>query len=486
MKYLEMPPDATALMESTRAMGYSLQTAVADIIDNSIAAEASRVEIFYSGADKYVAILDDGFGMNAQEINRAMKYGGNGPSDMRNEKDLGRFGLGMKTASLSQCEILTVVSKQDAKISARRWDLNVIRQTNKWTLLELSEEEICDVPRVNLLKNFPSGTLVVWQELDRMFQGNKDIKNIFPEKMDDVVKHLSLVFHRYLSGDDGLNKISIAVNNLPVEPSDPFLKNKSMQIMDEETLEFAGCPPIKITTYMLPYPSKLSATDKRLLGITEDLQKNQGFYVYRNKRLIVWGKWFRRAKKDTPSQLARIRIDIPPAFDGAWVLDVKKSAAEPPAIVSKSLDGIIDRVISSSRRTYEYRGKRETDKKVPHVWNRVKLRDEGIVYEINERHPIFLRLIEKFPACEESFNNLLKLIAAQLPLNQLTLDLTGGVEIKNPALTSEETARKLLEDYLDGLLKGEALRLLNVLAKDDTFRHYPQLIEEFKSRSADL
>lgn len=120
MNFIDTPPDAASIMESTRAIGYSLPVAVADIIDNSIAAEAKQIEIFYSATEKYVAILDDGCGMNSNEINIAMKYGGISPLDKRLEKDLGRFGLGMKTASLSQCKVLTVVSKKNNEISARR------------------------------------------------------------------------------------------------------------------------------------------------------------------------------------------------------------------------------------------------------------------------------------------------------------------------------------------------------------------------------
>jgi hypothetical protein len=157
MKYIETPPDAASIMESTRAIGYSLPTAIADIIDNSIAAEASRVEIFYSAKEKYLAILDDGCGMNSNELNRAMKYGGISPLAERHEKDLGRFGLGMKTASLSQCEVLTVVSKKNGEISARRWDLNTIRRLNFWALLELSSEEIDSMPKVELLERSSTG-----------------------------------------------------------------------------------------------------------------------------------------------------------------------------------------------------------------------------------------------------------------------------------------------------------------------------------------
>ena len=485
MKLINMPPDAASIMESTRAIGYSLSTAVADIIDNSIAAQASRVEIFYSANEKYIAILDDGCGMSGDELNRAMQYGGVSPLVARNEKDLGRFGLGMKTASLSQCEILTVVSKKDGNISARRWDLNIIRQTNFWSLIELSADETKDIPRIDLLEKFSSGTLVVWQELDRMLQENKNIEKLLPEKMNEVIGHLSLVFHRYLSGEDDLKKISILVNNQCVEPSDPFLQHKNTQKMPDDAIRIEGCPPIKFVAYMLPYPSKLNANDKKLLGITSDLQRNQGFYVYRSKRLIVWGTWFKRARKETLSQLARIQIDIPPALDNLWVLDIKKSTAIPPAIVSKSFDSIIENLAAKSKRAWTYRGNVETDKNAQHVWNRLKTRDGGIVYEINDKHPIFLRLIDKFPACEQNFRNLLKLIAASLPMNRLTLDLRGGdVEINNVALYSENEARQILKVFIDGLLDNEVNALLDSLTKDDTFKNYPKLLAEFR-RSAD-
>ena len=255
--------------------------------------------------------------------------------------------------------------------------------------------------------------------------------------------------------------------------------------MPDDAIRIEGCPPIKFIAYMLPYPSKLSATDHKLLGVTNDLQRNQGFYIYRNKRLIVWGTWFRRARKETLSQLARIQIDIPPAFYSLWVLDVKKSTAVPPAIVSQSFDSIIANLAERSKGAFIWRGKAETDKNFHHVWNRLETRDGGITYEINDKHPIFLRLIKKFPACEQNFKNLLKLIAASLPLNRLTLDLRGGdVEIKNPALYSEDEAREILSVFVDGLLKTEVNALLDNLSKDDVFKNYPQVIAEFR-RSTD-
>lgn len=168
-----------------------------------------------------------------------------------------------------------------------------------------------------------------------------------------------------------------------------------------------------------------------------------------------------------------------------WVLDVKKSAAVPPAIVSERFGAIIANLAAKSKGTFTYRGKAETDKNFHHVRTRIKTRDKEIIYDINDKHPVFLRLIEKFPACEQNFRNLLKLIAAELPITSLTLDLRGGdSEIKNPALYNEDTARQLLTVYIDGLLlKNEVNAFLDSLAKDDVFKNYPQLLEEFRRRA---
>ncbi|MBE8952792.1 MAG: hypothetical protein SR1Q7_06575 [Quinella sp. 1Q7] len=240
-----------------------------------------------------------------------------------------------------------------------------------------------------------------------------------------------------------------------VEPADPFLLNRNTQAQDELSISVNGTP-IKIVPYMLPFPSKLKAADKKLLGLTADLQRNQGFYVYRNRRLIVWGTWFRRSKKEFLSQLARIRIDIPPAFDGMWVLDVKKSVAIPPPVIRQNLDALIEKISASSKRTYTYRGRREHDKNFRHVWK-----------------------------CEREFKNFLRLIAAEPPLNQLTLDLGGNnVAIENADLYRADNVREILKIFTDGLT-GDALnKLLDGLTRDEPYKNFPQVIDEFRGSDA--
>ena len=176
MKALDLPPYAPTLMESTRAIGYSIEAAIADIIDNSIAASASRVDIdFFPIGEAYIAILDDGWGMSSEELISAMQYGSRNPLETRDENDLGRYGLGMKTASLSQCRILTVLSKKSGILTGAQWNLNHIQQAESWSLLVLAEEEAKEYPSFDKLNQYENGTLVIWQDLDKFAVGENDI-----------------------------------------------------------------------------------------------------------------------------------------------------------------------------------------------------------------------------------------------------------------------------------------------------------------------
>ena len=147
MKEVNLPPFAPTLMESTRAIGYSIETAIADVIDNSVAAGADRIDIdFFPIGESYISILDNGCGMSEDELVQAMQYGSRNPLEQRNDSDLGRYGLGMKTASLSQCRVLTVISKQKNIVSGAQWNLNHVSSTQQWTLIVLDQDEIREFP----------------------------------------------------------------------------------------------------------------------------------------------------------------------------------------------------------------------------------------------------------------------------------------------------------------------------------------------------
>lgn len=299
MQVRETPPFAPVLMESTRAIGYSLEAAIADIIDNSVAAKAGKVQLsFFPVGDAYVSILDNGTGMDDAQMNIAMQYGSKSPTETRDSSDLGRYGLGLKTASLSQCRVLTVISKQGDQVIGRRWDLDYVIKTGAWSLLILDKEDFVSVPHISDLYEQDSGTLVVWQNLDRLLMGEVDYEKSLGRKMDEVRQHLELVFHRYLSGESGIKKLEILFNGVKLKAADPFLIKKSTQAMDTETLVIRG-KRILVTPYILPHISKMTEEEKNQLGGKDGIRKRQGFYVYRNKRLLIWGTWFRMMRYST-------------------------------------------------------------------------------------------------------------------------------------------------------------------------------------------
>lgn len=483
MKSINLPPYAPTLMESTRAIGYSLESAIADIIDNSIAASAANVWIsFFPIGEAYIAILDDGNGMCAAELNTAMQYGSKNPSEQRGANDLGRFGLGLKTASLSQCKILTVVSKKESVIEGRRWDLDYVGTTHEWSLGVLEEDEIADLPQIEHLMSLASGTMVLWQNLDRLMLGEINFEQSMGKKMDEVHSHLALVYHRYLSGESGIKKLSININNMRIKESDPFLIGKSTQVMDDESLIVKGCKVV-VKPYVLPHISKLSPEEIALLGGKEGLRKQQGFYVYRNKRLLVRGTWFRMMRQGEFSKLARIQVDIPNSLDDLWTLDIKKSTAIPPAEIRKNLASIIEKIAERSKRTWTFRGKKETDDSIQHLWSRFKGIKGGVYYEINRDHPLIDQLVIDYPKGKTQLETLLKQIERSIPLNQLYLDLNNDEHIGNEADISGKEAKEMLEQLMASMPTREIkLEFLSRMESVEPFNAFPELIEQLRKR----
>jgi hypothetical protein len=483
MKSISLPPYAPTLIESTRAIGYTLESAIADIVDNSVSASASCADIFFFPVgDAYIAVLDDGNGMNSAEIDTAMRYGSQNPNESRAANDLGRFGLGLKTASLSQCRTLTVVSKCAGNIEARRWDIDHVAQTGDWSLLVLdTSDELDQIPRIDKLRELESGTLVVWQNLDRLKVGELDFSRSMGKKMDSVRAHLSLVFHRYISGEPGLKKIQVRMNGTPVEPANPFLLKRNTQAMADEIMMIGGSKVV-VRPYVLPHISSLSADEINALGGKDDLRKSQGFYIYRNKRLLIWGTWFHMMRQGELSKLARIQVDIPNELDSLWTLDIKKSTAVPPGAVRNNLDSVIERLAEQSKRTWVYRGKKETHDSVIHIWNRFRGKQGGFYYSINRDHPLIEIFHDTQPDTKHNLEMLLRAIETGIPLNQLYVDLTSEKQVENETETMEHEIETILKGLLDQMPTTTAkTELLDKLAISDPFVHFPEVIERYKS-----
>jgi hypothetical protein len=427
MKNEVLIPFAPVLMESTRSIGYTFESAIADIIDNSISGKAKNIKIIFDTlSDPILSIIDDGIGMNESELIQAMRYGSKSSLDKRSIDDLGRFGLGLKTASLSQCRSLTVISKFENTISAVCWDLDYIIQCGDWVLKIYPPEEIINLPNVQFLNKLKSGTIVTWQVFDRLETSSKDVNQLFNEKIQLAREHLSLVFHRFIEPEDNSPKLNIEFNNEKVLAKDPFLtKNSATQILASESIIYQD-QKIHVKPYILPYYNKLTNNDKIKLGNSEDLRQQQGFYVYRNKRLIIWGTWFRLIKQNELSKLARVRVDIPNELDSIWEIDVKKSTANVPDLLKHNLVRVVTSAIDRSENVFRHRGRKETSDTITHVWDLINNRG-SYHYRINQEMEIF------------------KMVEAMIPENQLSI-FSSFIEIIENAFPYQDVYYRLAKD----------------------------------------
>lgn len=465
-------PSAAMLMESMRDIGYALETALADVIDNSITAEATKIDIFADSGDRpRIAILDNGTGMRWEDLMLAMRPGCRNPLDERSSTDLGRFGLGLKTASFSQCRRLTVVTRQQGETHAAVWDLEFVSRKDEW-LVQIPEDG-SEIPWAEHLSEH--GTLVLWEDLDRLVEecdGTPSAAH-FDGRLADALCHLELVFHRFLSGEAGTRKVSISLNNRPLVPHDPFHSRHLATVTGPiETIKVAD-HLVTVQTFTLPHHRKVSADDWERLAGREGYLKNQGFYVYRQKRLIIYGTWFGLARQSELTKLARVRIDMPNGLDEEWKIDVKKASAQPPYLVRERLRRIIETIGATSRRVYMARGhRRATDDRLP-VWLRIQ--DKGqIRYEVNRDHPVVEDILAGHGGrLPERFNRMLELLEATLPMDMFFADMGGAPDLVRENAASDETLRHALVTTVS--------RLREKGVKDKNLRDMLQHAEPFKT-----
>ena len=476
MGYETLEPRADILMTAIRSIGYTFESALADIIDNSISSGASNIHINFSSiSPAYISILDDGCGMNLDELRQAMKYGSKDVREKREKEDLGRFGLGLKTASLSQCKRLTVISKKDGHIYGARWDLDIIQKKQAWVLEVLSETEVEEVyPRSTFiplrdLQTYETGTIVLWENFDRMLDGSNDVETLFNQKVKDAKNHLEMVFHNFLDSSFS-HHVKMFFNLRELKGKDPFLKkHPGTQPLSDEEICLQG-EIIKVKPYILPYLSKLSEDDINLLGGIEELRHKQGIYVYRNNRLIIWGTWFRLDSKGELNKLARIRVDIPNSLDSIWEVDIKKSTAILPDVIKKNLRNIVKKSISRSERVYTYKGEKILDENFTHVWEVYNGREE-ISYKINKDLRLYKEFVKTLDKGQkETFNSILRLIELTVPYQHAYTVLSKNNTISNSLNENEaeDLINKLLsivsdEESGDEVIKE--LRKLDILAR---------------------
>lgn len=393
-KTVSAVPEASSMIETFRAIGYNIETAVADIIDNSISANAKNVWVNFEwlGSKTWLSVKDDGFGMNDSELIQAMRPGSKNPLQDRESKDLGRFGLGLKTASFSQARKLTVISKKSDYNSVYwTWDLDFVNQTGKWELIKYLPDEKFEKD----LSGLVSGTIVIWNDIDRVVKNFKQDDNKALDKflliMEQVKKHLSMVFHKFMES----GKINIYFQDQKTEPWNPFLLDEpSTQIFPEEKIQNGL---VKIEGYVLPHKSKISEEKYKQAEGAKGWNEQQGFYIYRNERLLLAGDWLGLFRKEEHYKLTRIQIELPNTLDAEWQIDIKKSVARPPLIFREQIKAYAMKVRAQAVEVYRHKGKNVKpivgQKFVP-LWIDHKRGDKWF-YKINLEHPVIEKVKEE-------------------------------------------------------------------------------------------
>lgn len=492
------PPRASGTIEALRGLGYTTETALADLVDNSIAAGAksASIDFHWLGGDSWISLLDDGSGMSDAKLDRAMRLAEMSPVLARDPSDLGRFGMGLKTASFSQARRLTVASRTDGASSCLRWDLDFLAKEadGNWYLLEGPAEGSQEL--LEPLQRMDHGTLVLWEVLDRIVPmgfGQNDFLNL----IDRVERHLSMVFHRFLDGSGP--SIDLRINGRSIEPWDPFLSWHSATWRSPEVGIGAARWLVRAQGFVLPHKDRLSEREYEDAGGPRGWFSQQGLYVYRARRLLVAGSWLglgrgRSWTSDESHRLARIRLDMPNAFDADWKIDIRKSTAHPPVGVREQLTKLAEDVRSRARRVFVHRAHTNTslgrDASVVPAW----LSEEGISgrrYRVNRLHPAVASLLSQAGGTGGQVEVMLRVLEETIPVQRIWLDTAESGEQPEGGFAGEpdSTVVEVLNACYRNLVvkKGVAPDAARrQLLATEPFDLYPKLVSMLPDEMSDL
>ena len=469
MKYKRKQPKI-ALMESIRSIGYNFNSAIADIVDNSISANAKNVQINLIPSIPAIAIIDDGDGMDDLELDNAMDLGSKNPNDERSAQDLGRFGLGLKSASFSQCRKLTVTSLKNNLISSMTWDLKEVQIQKDWMVCVNNDEQIQKMPYLDSLKKSHHGTIVQWEDFDRIKNSNGDLSSTLNSLLLKAYDYLALVFHKYIEAD----RIKIEINGNELEKRDPFLryrndtqkfKSEAIPIINSKNQQCV----VEVKPYILPFAKNITPEDFKMMGGKENMKNQQGFYIYRNNRLIEWGTWLHMVGINELYKNARIEVNIPNTLDDIWEVDIKKASATIPGIIKQPLFAHVRKAIGGSQRVYKKRGQNQSKEQgYITIWNVYEERDTYDV-SINKDNPLITQLKSGFTAEQNAmFDALIRDIEANLPKMGI---YTNMAEAKEE--TNKQTKDDIEKEVRDMLTQMECSLSDKVAFLDVLFQSEP-------------
>lgn len=496
-------PNPKALVESLRSVGYNLSTAIADILDNSVTAGAGNIWIDFrwSGSSSKVTILDDGRGMSETVLVEAMRPGTASPTDPRTGNDLGRFGLGLKTASFSQCRQLTVWSKTETTaLAGRQWDLDYVVRHNEWRLrkgLDQPEEEV-----FRRLMGLRHGTLVIWNDADRLVGGddvNEDeAHQKFLGHVKDVQRYLEMIFHRHLAGEAATHRtaLDIFVNGNRLQAWDPFhiSADAPAEASPVDEIHYKG-QMVRIRGYVMPHKDRLAEADFDRGGGPLGWIAQQGFYIYRNDRMLITGDWLRLGRgsrqwaKEEQYKLARLSIDIGNSMDLEWSLDVKKSTARPPAALRTRLAGLAESQRKRAKEVFVFRGTYGPRPvagglNIERPWDS-KIRAGRTVYGINRQHPLIRGVLERLGPLRAEVESAFRLIEETVPIQKIWIDAAEPETdhaIPYEGLPENQVMTDLKKTY--GFLRQANLNHASAVAfllASEPFNRYPDLVARLEA-----
>ncbi|MBY3986967.1 ATP-binding protein [Rhodococcus fascians] len=395
---------------------------MADIIDNSLSADATevRVRFEWAGADhSTISISDDGRGMSLEQLVRGMTVGGTGSQTGRESGDLGRFGMGLKTASFSQCNQLIVSTcTKGGQWATRTWDTDHVMAVGDWELIHGPPPDATNALHRLQSELTGGGTIVLWRKLTRLIRkdapaSDNSAKRDFFKKIREIELHLGMTFAQFIAATN--TKIRILVNDNLVSSWDPFFSESPY--VDRLPMERIG-PGVSVQGYVMPHRNRLSEQEYEALGGPKGWIDQQGFYVYRENRLIVSGSWLDLGfKNDERHALARLRVDLSNAHDETWQIDIKKSKAVPPVSLQTPLKRLAKLTRERSQQTNTYR--RSTDNKdrpreIPSTWLH-EFNQGNIVFRLNRDHPLVSNALKRNEI--PWLSSYLALIEQQIPLS---------------------------------------------------------------------
>ena len=492
------PPHAGSMLESLRGLGYAPTTALADLIDNSIAANSSTVSICleWGGAESWVRIIDDGDGMDDAALEAGMRLGASDPRVERAASDLGRFGLGLKTASFSQARRLTVASRQNGgPIVCLRWDLDLIGQESgaEWPLFEgpAPGSEYLLSP----LNQMEHGTVVLWEKLDRIVTDGFVATDMI-ELVDRIDSHLAMIFHRHLEGQKP--ELRLLLNDRPVKPWDPYLTGHPSKAYESPEYRLLHTAGVNVQCHVLPHRDMLKTAEQEIAAGSMGWTQQEGFYVYRNKRLLLAGGWLgigdggRPWPRDEAHRLARIRLDIPNSADAEWKINVLKSAASPPVRLRPQLHRLASETRDIAKRVFAHRGHIApvTGRRISGVaetWQ-VRRSAQGAFYRIARDHDLVASVLSRAGSLKPDILALLRLIEETVPVQRIWLDTAEDKEIPRTGFSGapDNEVMETLSSMFEALVKFRGLspdEACERLGRTPPFDRYLDLISALEVKN---